>query len=187
VRSKPADTEALRALARAAADEAAHGGAKRGGAAKPKGLGATLASATLEGERRRAARIRTAAEAAAARDPAADVSAPAHTAADAGAARAHTAADAAAGRPAGPVAAWQSAVPDGPLSEGERAAARQRRTDLVVTWVVAAVVSAALALAAYLTGVPDIGLGALLFVGLAGLRTYWIGRAGRKDVSPPRP
>jgi len=160
-RPKPADTEALRALARAAADEVVHPLSKRGAPARPKGIGAMLASATLEGERRRAARIRTAADAAGRAGPVAKVSER---------------------RAAGAAPPWQSAVPDMPLSEGERASARQRRTDLVVTWVVAAVVSAAFALAAYLTGVPDVGLGALLLVGLAGLRTYWLGRAARKDA-----
>jgi len=71
-----------------------------------------------------------------------------------------------------------------PLSEGERTAARQQRADLVVTWAVAAIVSAVLALAAFISGVPDIGLGSLLFLGLAGARTWWITRSKGKGGGP---
>jgi len=150
-----ASSQALRALALAAADPGADPGRKRSGR-RPKGggLGAQLASAAFEGERRRSSRIQMAGDPSAARETMDQ-----------------------AGRPA-PTAL--------PLSEGERAAARHQRTDLVVTWAVAAVVSAGLTLAAFISRVPDIGLGSLLFLGLAGARTWWITRSKGGGGAPPR-
>jgi hypothetical protein len=148
-------SEALRALAQAAGEPGPEARRKRSGrGTKGAGLSAQLASAAFEGERRRSTRM--------------------HMAGDPSAAR--KAMDRAGREPS-------SAASPLPLSEGERTAARRQRADLVVTWVVAAVVSAGLTLAAYVTGVPDIGLGSLLFLGLAGARTWWLTRA--KDAAGP--
>jgi len=149
-----ATSEALQALARAAAEPGAEAARKRAGRMpKGSGLGAHLASAAFEGERRRSSRM-------------------------------HVAGDAAAARKAMDQAAREmpSAASPTPLSEGERHAARRQRTDLVITWAVAAVVSTGLTLAAYLSGVPDIGLGSLLFLGLAGARTWWLTRSKGGDT-----
>jgi hypothetical protein len=151
-----APSEALQALASAAGEAGAEGRRKRSGRGpKGAGLAGQLASAAFEGERRRSTRMQMAGDSAAARK-----------AMDRSAARTPPA--------SGPL----------PLSEGERRAARRQRTDLVVTWAVAAVVSAGLTLAAYVTGVPDIGLGSLLFLGLAGARTWWVTR-GKDAAGPP--
>ena len=148
-----ASSQALRALALAAADPGADPGRKRSGRTpKGGGLGAQLASAAFEGERRRSGRIHVAGDPSAAREAMDQAARPAPTAL--------------------------------PLSEGERAAARHQRTDLVVTWAVAAVVSAGLALAAFISGVPDIGLGSLLFLGLAGARTWWLTRSKGRGGAP---
>ncbi|MFO8015045.1 MAG: hypothetical protein R6X20_17295 [Phycisphaerae bacterium] len=152
-----ASAEALRALAQAAAGPGSDARRKRTGrGTKGAGLSAQLASAAFEGERRRSTRMHMAGDPAAARK-----------AMDRSAGRTPPASDAL------------------PLSEGERIAARRQRTDLVVTWAVAAVVSAGLTLAAYVTGVPDIGLGSLLFLGLAGARTWWLTRTKKPGGSPP--
>ncbi len=152
-----ASSEALRALAQAAGTPAA---AKRKPPAREKkggSLSRHLAAAAFEGERRRSTRMQMAGDPAAARKTM----------------------DRSAGR-------TPPASEPLPLSEGERRAARRQRTDLVVTWAVAAVVSAGLTLAAYVTGVPDIGLGSLLFLGLAGARTWWVTRT-TDSAAPPRP
>jgi hypothetical protein len=64
----------------------------------------------------------------------------------------------------------------GPLPRRSPLPARQR-ADLVLTWVVAVVVSAGLALAAWAVAVPDLVLGSVLFVGLAAIRTFLVLRA----------
>ena len=134
-----------------------------------------LASAALEGERRRAHRLATAADPSHARPRGPSGGAPPGEAAPSAGARP------AAAPPVGPPA------PGLPLSEAEREAERRRRADLALTWAVAAVVSAGLALAAYATGVPDIGLGSLLFIGLAGARTWWLRRRARRGSVGPFP
>jgi len=148
-----ASTAALRALANATTTPEGRKAAKRR-APKGGGLGAQLASAAFEGDRRRAERVCVASDGANARE----------------------AMDQAARR-------WSAL--DGPLSEGERTAARRQRMDLAVTWIVAAVISASLALVAFVTGVPDIGLGSLLFLGLAGARTWWLMREKGENRDAP--
>jgi len=59
-----------------------------------------------------------------------------------------------------------------------------KRTDLVLTWSVAGVVSVGLGLAAWVVKVPDLALGSILFVGLAGLRTFLVARPKRTDRPP---
>ena len=152
----PAASEALRALAQAAGTPGAAAKRKRPARGKKGGsLSSQMASAAFEGDRRRARRVHTAGDPSAAKQTAART-----------------------GRETA------SAASPLPLSEGERNTARRQRTDLVVTWVVAAVVSAGLTLTAYVTGVPDIGLGSLLFLGLAGARTWWVTRT---PGGTPRP
>jgi len=148
-----ANDTALRALADATASADARKAKKRRGP-KAGGVGARMASAAFEGDRRGAARVRVAGDGARARDALDE-------------------------------AARRRAALETPLSEGERQAARRQRMDLVVTWTVAAIISACLALAAFVTGVPDIGLGSLLFLGLAGARTWWVTRPKSGNQGPP--
>jgi len=60
----------------------------------------------------------------------------------------------------------------------------KKRTDLVLTWSVAGVVSVGLGLAAWVVNVPDLALGSILFVGLAGLRTFLVVKPKRTDRPP---
>jgi len=70
--------------------------------------------------------------------------------------------------------------PDAPI----RLADGRKRADLVLTWVVAVLVSVGLGLAAWIVKVPDLALGSLLFVGLAGLRTFLVAKPERTDRPP---
>jgi DNA-directed RNA polymerase subunit RPC12/RpoP len=51
---------------------------------------------------------------------------------------------------------------------------RKRRPDLALTWVVALAAAAGVVVAAFASGVHDLALGSILFVGLAGVRTVMI-------------
>ncbi len=152
----PGAEAARRALARAADGSPARAATPPGRRTRAGGLGARMASAVFQPDRRRAKRLPAEADT----DP--------RTLAHGG------------------------PGPETLPPEGQSPPARQR-TDLVATWAVAAVISAGLALAAYVTGVPDIGLGSLLFLALAGMRTWWIVRSkGGSEGSggagpPPRP
>lgn len=70
-------------------------------------------------------------------------------------------------------------APTGPYGPAARLPAAQR-TDLVLTWAVAVVVSVGLGLAAWTVGVPDLALGSIVFIGLAGMRTFLV---LRRDAS----
>jgi len=157
--------EALQALARAASGTGPPNAANRRTQGKKGGIGARMASAVFQPDRRRTKRLPAGAGLTGRTDS--DGPHPVH--------------------PDASRAAHGSPGPESPLSEGEPADARRRRSDLVVTWAVAAIVSTGLALAAYVTGVPDIGLASLLFVGLAGARTYWITRSRKKGGAEPWP
>ncbi len=72
-----------------------------------------------------------------------------------------------------------------PLSEAPaRSTGGKRRTDLVLTWAVAVVVSIGLGLAAWGVNVPDLALGSILFIGLACLRTFLVAKRKRTDRPP---
>jgi len=68
-----------------------------------------------------------------------------------------------------------------PAEAPARSANGRKRTDLVLTWSVAGVVSLGLGLAAWVVNVPDLALGSILFVGLAGLRTFLVVKPARTD------
>ena len=72
-----------------------------------------------------------------------------------------------------------------PLAEAPaRSTGGKRRTDLVLTWAVAVVVSIGLGLAAWGVNVPDLALGSILFIGLACLRTFLVAKRKRTDRPP---
>ncbi len=87
------------------------------------------------------------------------------------------------GRPARRTAARANLAPSLPETPA-RSPSGRKRADLVLTWVVAVVVSVGLGLAAWIVKVPDLALGSILFVGLAGLRTFLIARPERADRPP---
>ncbi len=53
---------------------------------------------------------------------------------------------------------------------------RKGRPDLALTWVVALAAAAGVVVAAFASGVQDLALGAIVFVGLAGVRTVMVAR-----------
>ncbi|MBE3068962.1 MAG: hypothetical protein IMZ66_01865 [Planctomycetes bacterium] len=58
-------------------------------------------------------------------------------------------------------------------------ARRSKRADVAIAWTAAGAASAALGLGAWLGGVPDLGLGAVLCFGLAVIRTVVVVREKR--------
>jgi len=64
---------------------------------------------------------------------------------------------------------WQRLEAKAAAGEG-----RNRRPDLALTWVVSLAAAAGVVVAAFASGVQDLALGAILFVGLAGVRTVMI-------------
>ena len=100
-------------------------------------------------------------------------------------------------RAARPASAWKAGAPDprrsmsidlpaSPADVGFYSEARKGRSNLVTVWVAAVVGSAGVGLLAWLTGLPDLLAGPILFVGVALLWTFF-GRKLGDDVPPPRP
>lgn len=87
------------------------------------------------------------------------------------------------GRPARRTAARANLAPSLPETP-TRSPSGKKRADLVLTWVVAVVVSVGLGLAAWIVKVPDLALGSILFIGLAGLRTFLVAGPERADRPP---
>jgi hypothetical protein len=56
------------------------------------------------------------------------------------------------------------------------------RGDLVLTWVVSLVIAAAIIVAAFASGLPDLALGSVVFIGLAAVRTWAAFRPPRDEL-----
>lgn len=100
-------------------------------------------------------------------------------------------------RAARPASAWKASAPEPrrsmsldlpapPADVGFYSQPRKGRSNLVTVWVAAVVGSAGVGLLAWLTGLPDLLAGPILFVGVALLWTFF-GRKLGDDVPPPRP
>lgn len=80
--------------------------------------------------------------------------------------------------------AAQRPAQGGPPAAGEVGAAPRRagHGDLVLTWVVSLVIAAAIIVAAFACGLPDLALGSVVFVGLAVVRTWLAFRPPQDDL-----